>query len=175
MSPILLLNHKPFCAPQVRSKAQNVLFTALGTYNFCCRDITPRVLELLKPKRTDVTQQQFKVNISLLFSYILAFVMLLYLLYRFLFSPVGSAVLLAREPWWSVHCQPTWLGLHRSDVARHSALWPQLSYVFGETIHRQAVRWPRWQGPPPVRDHRHRFHCEKLSLFRHFRCELNAI
>ncbi len=47
--------------PQVRSKAQNVLFTALGTYNFCCRDITPRVLELLEPTRTDVTQQQFKV------------------------------------------------------------------------------------------------------------------
>uniref|UniRef100_A0A8C2DIG5 Proteasome activator subunit 4b n=1 Tax=Cyprinus carpio TaxID=7962 RepID=A0A8C2DIG5_CYPCA len=45
---------------QVRSKAQNVLFTALGTYNFCCRDITPRVLELLEPTRTDVTQQQFK-------------------------------------------------------------------------------------------------------------------
>ncbi|KAL7856906.1 hypothetical protein SRHO_G00158050 [Serrasalmus rhombeus] len=45
---------------QVRSKAQCVLFTALGTYNFCCRDITPRVLELLDPTRTDVTQQQFK-------------------------------------------------------------------------------------------------------------------
>ncbi|XP_055031264.2 proteasome activator complex subunit 4B isoform X1 [Misgurnus anguillicaudatus] len=45
---------------QVRSKAQNVLFSALGTYNFCCRDITPLVLELLKPTRTDVTQQQFK-------------------------------------------------------------------------------------------------------------------
>uniref|UniRef100_A0A672JUD6 Proteasome activator complex subunit 4B-like n=1 Tax=Sinocyclocheilus grahami TaxID=75366 RepID=A0A672JUD6_SINGR len=45
---------------QVRSKAQNVLFTALGTYNFCCRDIAPRVLELLEPTRTDVTQQQFK-------------------------------------------------------------------------------------------------------------------
>uniref|UniRef100_A0AAR2JD79 Proteasome activator Blm10 mid region domain-containing protein n=1 Tax=Pygocentrus nattereri TaxID=42514 RepID=A0AAR2JD79_PYGNA len=45
---------------QVRSKAQSVLFTALGTYNFCCRDITPRVLELLDPTRTDVTQQQFK-------------------------------------------------------------------------------------------------------------------
>ncbi|XP_062859085.1 proteasome activator complex subunit 4B isoform X2 [Trichomycterus rosablanca] len=45
---------------QVRSKAQSVLFNALGTYNFCCRDITPRVLELLEPTRTDVTQQQFK-------------------------------------------------------------------------------------------------------------------
>uniref|UniRef100_A0A8B9HHN8 Proteasome activator subunit 4b n=1 Tax=Astyanax mexicanus TaxID=7994 RepID=A0A8B9HHN8_ASTMX len=45
---------------QVRSKAQSVLFNALGTYNFCCRDITPRVLELLEPTRSDVTQQQFK-------------------------------------------------------------------------------------------------------------------
>lgn len=47
--------------PQVRSKAQSVLFTAMGTYNFCCRDITPRVLELLEPDRTNVTRQQFKV------------------------------------------------------------------------------------------------------------------
>ncbi|XP_053094465.1 proteasome activator complex subunit 4B isoform X1 [Pangasianodon hypophthalmus] len=45
---------------QVRSKAQSVLFGALGTYNFCCRDITPRVLELLDPAQTNVTQQQFK-------------------------------------------------------------------------------------------------------------------
>ncbi|TSK14769.1 Proteasome activator complex subunit 4B [Bagarius yarrelli] len=45
---------------QVRSKAQSVLFTSLGTYNFCCRDITPQVLKLLEPARTDVTQQQFK-------------------------------------------------------------------------------------------------------------------
>ncbi|XP_051507905.1 proteasome activator complex subunit 4A isoform X2 [Myxocyprinus asiaticus] len=45
---------------QVRSKAQNVLFTALGTYNFCCRDIIPAVLKYLDPNRTDVTQQQFK-------------------------------------------------------------------------------------------------------------------
>lgn len=51
----------PVCH-QVRSKAQSVLFTALGTYNFCCRDITPRVLELLEPARTNVTQQQFKVQ-----------------------------------------------------------------------------------------------------------------
>lgn len=49
---------------QVRSKAQNVLFTALGTYNFCCRDIIPGVLEYLDPKRTDVTQQQFKVGLT---------------------------------------------------------------------------------------------------------------
>ncbi|XP_031434367.1 proteasome activator complex subunit 4A isoform X3 [Clupea harengus] len=45
---------------QVRSKAQNVLFNALGTYNFCCRDLIPKVLELLEPGRTDITKQQFK-------------------------------------------------------------------------------------------------------------------
>uniref|UniRef100_A0A8C7M2N7 Proteasome activator subunit 4 n=1 Tax=Oncorhynchus kisutch TaxID=8019 RepID=A0A8C7M2N7_ONCKI len=45
---------------QVRSRAQSVLFTALGTYNFCCRDLIPRVLEFLEPDRSDVTQQQFK-------------------------------------------------------------------------------------------------------------------
>uniref|UniRef100_A0A8C9TJ04 Proteasome activator subunit 4 n=1 Tax=Scleropages formosus TaxID=113540 RepID=A0A8C9TJ04_SCLFO len=45
---------------QVRSKAQTMLFTALGTYNFCCRDLIPQVLEYLKPNRDDVTQQQFK-------------------------------------------------------------------------------------------------------------------
>lgn len=63
----------------------------------------------------------------------------MYLFYLVL-SPVGGAVLLAWEPLWSVPCQPTRLGLHRSDVAGHSGLWPQLSYVPGETIHRQAVR-----------------------------------
>lgn len=50
--------------PQVRSKAQNVLFTALGTYSLCCRDIIPAVLEYLDPDRTDVTQQQFKVGLT---------------------------------------------------------------------------------------------------------------
>ncbi|XP_036402211.1 proteasome activator complex subunit 4A [Megalops cyprinoides] len=45
---------------QVRSKAQSVLFTALGTYNFCCRDLIPHVLAVLEPDRTSVTQQQFK-------------------------------------------------------------------------------------------------------------------
>ncbi|MBN3306472.1 PSME4 protein, partial [Amia calva] len=45
---------------QVRSKAQSVLFTALGTYNFCCRDLIPRVLEFLWPEQQHVTQQQFK-------------------------------------------------------------------------------------------------------------------
>lgn len=53
-----------FACHQVRSKAQSVLFTALGTYNFCCRDITPRVLELLEPTQTNVTQQQFKVQMN---------------------------------------------------------------------------------------------------------------
>uniref|UniRef100_A0A8C4GY46 Proteasome activator complex subunit 4 n=1 Tax=Dicentrarchus labrax TaxID=13489 RepID=A0A8C4GY46_DICLA len=45
---------------QVRSRAQNVLFTALGTYNFCCRDQIPHVLEFLNPDNSSVTQQQFK-------------------------------------------------------------------------------------------------------------------
>lgn len=45
---------------QVRSRAQSVLFTAFATYNFCCRDIIPAVLDYLEPNRTDVTQQQFK-------------------------------------------------------------------------------------------------------------------
>ncbi|XP_036816791.1 proteasome activator complex subunit 4B isoform X1 [Oncorhynchus mykiss] len=45
---------------QVRSRAQSVLFTALGTYNFCCRDVIPRVLQFLEPDRSHVTQQQFK-------------------------------------------------------------------------------------------------------------------
>ncbi|KAJ7404837.1 hypothetical protein WISP_143263 [Willisornis vidua] len=46
---------------RVRSKAQQAFFTALGTYNFCCRDIIPLVLEFLRPDRQDVTQKQFKV------------------------------------------------------------------------------------------------------------------
>ncbi|KAL4612987.1 proteasome activator complex subunit 4B-like [Arapaima gigas] len=45
---------------QVRSKAQTMLFTALGTYNFCCRDLVSYALEYLKPGRDDITQQQFK-------------------------------------------------------------------------------------------------------------------
>ncbi|XP_018548726.1 proteasome activator complex subunit 4A isoform X1 [Lates calcarifer] len=45
---------------QVRSRAQNVLFTALGTYNFCCRDLIPHVLGFLNPDNSSVTQQQFK-------------------------------------------------------------------------------------------------------------------
>uniref|UniRef100_A0A8C5PB42 Proteasome activator subunit 4 n=1 Tax=Leptobrachium leishanense TaxID=445787 RepID=A0A8C5PB42_9ANUR len=45
---------------QVRNKAQQAFFTALGTYSFCCRDIIPLVLEYLRPERLDVAQQQFK-------------------------------------------------------------------------------------------------------------------
>ncbi|ETE72009.1 Proteasome activator complex subunit 4, partial [Ophiophagus hannah] len=45
---------------QVRNKAQQAFFTALGTYNFCCRDIIPLVLEFLRPDGYSVTQQQFK-------------------------------------------------------------------------------------------------------------------
>ncbi|KAJ8396071.1 hypothetical protein AAFF_G00026030 [Aldrovandia affinis] len=45
---------------QVRSKAQSVFFSALGSYNFCCRDLLPHVLAFLEPERTDVTLQQFK-------------------------------------------------------------------------------------------------------------------
>ncbi|TRY87903.1 hypothetical protein DNTS_003218, partial [Danionella cerebrum] len=45
---------------QVRKQAQHALFTAIGNYSFCCRDITPLVLEFLEPTRKDVTQQQFK-------------------------------------------------------------------------------------------------------------------
>ncbi|KAK1171117.1 proteasome activator complex subunit 4-like [Acipenser oxyrinchus oxyrinchus] len=45
---------------QVRSKAQQVFFITLGSYNFCCRDLIPLVLEYLKPDRQDISQQQFK-------------------------------------------------------------------------------------------------------------------
>lgn len=57
---ILLL--KLYFNLQVRSKAQTVLFSALGTYNFCCRDLIPHVLEFLNPDNSNVTQQQFKVG-----------------------------------------------------------------------------------------------------------------
>ncbi|XP_068183158.1 proteasome activator complex subunit 4A [Antennarius striatus] len=45
---------------QVRSRAQNVLFNAMGTYNFCSRDLIPHFLEFLNPNNNSVTQQQFK-------------------------------------------------------------------------------------------------------------------
>uniref|UniRef100_A0A668AU47 Proteasome activator complex subunit 4B n=1 Tax=Myripristis murdjan TaxID=586833 RepID=A0A668AU47_9TELE len=55
---LLLLSTSTYS--QVRSRAQNVLMTALGTYSFSYRDLTPRILQLLSPQHTDVTQQQFK-------------------------------------------------------------------------------------------------------------------
>uniref|UniRef100_A0A3Q1IES1 Uncharacterized protein n=1 Tax=Anabas testudineus TaxID=64144 RepID=A0A3Q1IES1_ANATE len=45
---------------QVRSRAQNVLTTALGTYSFSYRDIIPRVLQLLSPQHATGKQLQFK-------------------------------------------------------------------------------------------------------------------
>ncbi|XP_035386226.1 proteasome activator complex subunit 4A isoform X4 [Electrophorus electricus] len=55
---LLLLSTSTYS--QVRSKAQSVLFSALGVYTFCCRDILPRVLEFLDTSRTDITPHQFK-------------------------------------------------------------------------------------------------------------------
>ncbi|XP_072293387.1 proteasome activator complex subunit 4A isoform X1 [Eucyclogobius newberryi] len=45
---------------QVRNRAQTVLFAALGTYNFCCRDLIPHALQFLDPDNSSVTQQQYK-------------------------------------------------------------------------------------------------------------------
>ncbi|XP_077359602.1 proteasome activator complex subunit 4B-like [Festucalex cinctus] len=45
---------------QVRSKAQNVLTTALATYSFSYRDLIPRIVQLISPQHTASTQQQFK-------------------------------------------------------------------------------------------------------------------
>lgn len=47
---------------QVRSRAQNVLTAAIGTYSFSYRDLIPRILQLLSPLHTSSTQQQFKVR-----------------------------------------------------------------------------------------------------------------
>ncbi|XP_076868497.1 proteasome activator complex subunit 4A isoform X2 [Brachyhypopomus gauderio] len=58
MKDLLLLSTSTYS--QVRSKAQSVLFSALGFYSFCCRDLLSRVMEYLDPSRTDVTQHQFK-------------------------------------------------------------------------------------------------------------------
>uniref|UniRef100_A0AAQ5YXD1 Proteasome activator Blm10 mid region domain-containing protein n=1 Tax=Amphiprion ocellaris TaxID=80972 RepID=A0AAQ5YXD1_AMPOC len=44
----------------VRSRAQNVLMAALGTFSFSYRDLIPRILQLLSPQHTTGTQQQFK-------------------------------------------------------------------------------------------------------------------
>ncbi|XP_034049345.1 proteasome activator complex subunit 4B-like [Thalassophryne amazonica] len=45
---------------QVRSRAQNVLTDALGTYSFSYQDLIPRIIQLLSPEHTAGTQQQFK-------------------------------------------------------------------------------------------------------------------
>ncbi|XP_028286764.1 proteasome activator complex subunit 4B [Parambassis ranga] len=55
---LLLLSTSTYS--QVRSRAQNVLITATGTYSFSYRDLIPRILELLSPQHTTGTQQQFK-------------------------------------------------------------------------------------------------------------------
>ncbi|KAK0140557.1 Proteasome activator complex subunit 4B [Merluccius polli] len=55
---LLLLSTSTYS--QVRSRAQTVLMTALGTFNFSYRDQTPRILKLLSPQNTSCSQQQFK-------------------------------------------------------------------------------------------------------------------
>lgn len=162
--------------PQVRSKAQNVLFTALGTYNFCCRDIIPAVLEYLDPDRTDVTQQQFKVGLTPftvtklwkksknLFSFCwYAAAMGNWIgscLIRLYYSSPGCLVLSFREPLWDLSCYPAVLGVHCSDMACHCAFWHEPLHVSREAFNRTALRWLGRQGPSPVRDHRSWLFCE---------------
>uniref|UniRef100_UPI0037E980D1 proteasome activator complex subunit 4B-like n=1 Tax=Semicossyphus pulcher TaxID=241346 RepID=UPI0037E980D1 len=55
---LLLLSTSTYS--QVRSRAQNVLMAALGTFSFSYRDVIPRILQLLSPQHTEGTQQQFK-------------------------------------------------------------------------------------------------------------------
>uniref|UniRef100_A0A3P8U275 Uncharacterized protein n=1 Tax=Amphiprion percula TaxID=161767 RepID=A0A3P8U275_AMPPE len=55
---LLLLSTSTYS--QVRSRAQNVLMAALGTFSFSYRDLIPRILQLLSPQHTTGTQQQFK-------------------------------------------------------------------------------------------------------------------
>uniref|UniRef100_A0A673BL13 Proteasome activator subunit 4b n=1 Tax=Sphaeramia orbicularis TaxID=375764 RepID=A0A673BL13_9TELE len=55
---LLLLSTSTYS--QVRSRAQSVLMMALGTYSFSYRDLIPRILQLLSPQNTTVSQQQFK-------------------------------------------------------------------------------------------------------------------
>ncbi|XP_035525217.1 proteasome activator complex subunit 4B [Morone saxatilis] len=54
---LLLLSTSTYS--QVRSRAQNVLTAALGTYSFSYRDLIPRILQLLSPQHNG-TRQQFK-------------------------------------------------------------------------------------------------------------------
>lgn len=60
MCPLCLCLHG--CVFQVRSRAQNVLTAALGTFSFSYRDLIPRILQLLSPQHTACTEQQFKVT-----------------------------------------------------------------------------------------------------------------
>uniref|UniRef100_A0AAQ4Q0P3 Proteasome activator Blm10 mid region domain-containing protein n=1 Tax=Gasterosteus aculeatus aculeatus TaxID=481459 RepID=A0AAQ4Q0P3_GASAC len=55
---LLLLSTSTYS--QVRSRAQHVLTTAVGTFSFSYRDLVPRILQLLSPQHTTGTQQQFK-------------------------------------------------------------------------------------------------------------------
>nr|XP_054604918.1 proteasome activator complex subunit 4B-like [Nothobranchius furzeri] len=55
---LLLLSTSTYS--QVRSRAQSVLMTAMGTYGFCYRDMVPRIVQILSPLSTTDTQQQFK-------------------------------------------------------------------------------------------------------------------
>ncbi|XP_012728945.2 proteasome activator complex subunit 4B isoform X1 [Fundulus heteroclitus] len=55
---LLLLSTSTYS--QVRSRAQSVLMTAMGTYSFSYRDMVPRMLQLLSPQNTAGTEQQFK-------------------------------------------------------------------------------------------------------------------
>ncbi|TMS22602.1 Proteasome activator complex subunit 4A [Larimichthys crocea] len=57
---LLLLSTSTYS--QVRSRAQNVLTAALGTYSFSYRDLIPRIVQLLSPQHTNGTQQQFKIT-----------------------------------------------------------------------------------------------------------------
>uniref|UniRef100_A0A8C7ZN05 Proteasome activator complex subunit 4 n=1 Tax=Oryzias sinensis TaxID=183150 RepID=A0A8C7ZN05_9TELE len=55
---LLLLSTSTYS--QVRSRAQNVLTIAMGTFSFSYRDMMPRIIQLLSPQHTAGTQQQFK-------------------------------------------------------------------------------------------------------------------
>ncbi|TRY93382.1 hypothetical protein DNTS_032873 [Danionella cerebrum] len=106
---------------QVRSRAQNVLFASLATYNFCCRDLIPAVLEFLDPNRTDVTQQQFKGA-----------------LYCLLGNPSG--ICLANLQYWDCIAQ-TWPAVVRSGMSASMSLEkPSIVRLFddlADKIHRQ--------------------------------------
>ncbi|KAL4641227.1 proteasome activator complex subunit 4 [Arapaima gigas] len=106
---------------QVRSKAQSVLFTALGTYNFCCRDLIPHVLEFLEPGRSDVSQQQFKGALYCLLGN-------------------HSGVCLANLHDWDCIAQ-TWPAIVRSGLSRAMSLEkPSIVRLFddlADKVHRQ--------------------------------------